>query len=208
MGKQGKGILGNFSGRVGNIVGAVVKCRGTIRKSPRKRESTQFFKAVYKVATFVNVIDTNSGASFCNSTDVADSLTAKGEINELIKTRNGGIIWKLRDKDRTIIIGISSERLNVPTFQYTTSITLTKFGLSLGINSNFTFIPVRPQLNETFELRWIAGRLFFMRDYGGLKMKKVIDATGTLKAPFLITCNPNQTGSGMVAVQIGKSANT
>ena len=208
MGKQGKGILGGFSGKVANVVGAKIRDKDTIRKAPPSRNHPQFFKPIYELANFVNISNTTVGAGFALNSGAVENIDVKAEVTQSISTKNGGYIWKLNDLTKTTTIGLDKEQLPLPASAYMSIITSNAFFLIIACDLEDLIFLAPPVVNEVYEVRYMAGELWFMRDFGTGKTERITVLNCIENGSLVMAVNPFIFGSGIIDVSVGKSANT
>ncbi len=178
MGKQGKGIIGGFSGKVGSIVGYnrngkdIIQSKSTRKSVPNNLTPT--FNLLNMVAEALAVV----GLGTCEHGPgpASRNQTASGELS--LKNKVGGYKWVKSGADARYFINFSNEYQGTQEVNYELTIISRDFDTRISINNVVVTTMSEQLVGEQFGVIYSSGELWFYRDNGTGQLVKTFQIIG------------------------------
>jgi len=175
MAFQGKGILGGFSGKVGNVVGFKSNNVDIIRTNTKKGLRSNGLTLTKTLLTLTPLENATVGTGFV-SNNTGNQSFGIGAYNSLsIKNKIGG--WYFRksvSRSRSQVM-ITEFNGNINYLDAAIAIRLRFNRINVIINGLEVLVVDAGELNENYALKWHAGVFGFYRSYNTGKLKLVFE---------------------------------
>lgn len=207
MGKQGKGIFGGFSGKVGNVVGRRQYGMDIIQSRPKRMNFVESFRPIFNLLLMIAGPNVTAGLGFAFRSSGGNGFNKIAFSNSQLFTKNGGWLW---ENDGTVEAKFALFDQGIQSGNYTTY--QLGFRWQFGIIRVMTFGVVTDILpagliNEKYGLLYHAGVLGFYRDFGTGKLKRVLDLPNRIPDGATFTTNLFTNATGLKNIEFGKSIN-